>query len=101
MDTFEYVIEKADLIMVHLDCTPVAVDTPTFGVVLGSALMIAESESVVWEVQDMVVADPWHTHEEQLKFAHVMRIDYKIFTEYLNKIRYKQVQKWFYSLYLP
>ena len=85
MDTFEYVIEKADLIMVHLDCTPVAVDTPTFGVVLGSALMIAESESVVWEVQDMVVADPWHTHEEQLKFAHVMRIDYKIFTEYLNK----------------
>ena len=100
MDIYEYITEKADLIMVHLDCTPVAVDTPTFGVVLGSALMIAESESVVWEVQDMVVADPWHTHEEQLKFAHVMRIDYKIFTEYL-KYRYKQVQKWFYSLYLP
>ena len=81
MDTYEYVIEKPDLIMVHLDCTPVAVDTPTFGVVLGSALMIAESESVVGEVQDMVVADPWHTHEEQLKFSHVMRINYKTFTE--------------------
>ena len=81
MDTYEYVIEKPDLIMVHLDCTPVAVDTPTFGVVLGPALMIAESESVVGEVQDMVVADPWHTHEEQLKFSHVMRINYKIFTE--------------------
>ena len=67
--------------MVHLDCTPVAADIPTFGVVLESALRIAESESVVWEVQDMVVADPWHTHEEQLKFAHVMMIDYKIFTE--------------------
>ena len=84
MDTYECVIEMPDLTKVHLDCTPVAVDTPTFGVVLGSALLIAESESVVWEVQDMVVADPWHTHEEQLKFAHVMRIDYKIFTEYLN-----------------
>ena len=79
MDTYKYVIEKPDLIMVHLDCTPVAVDTPTFGIVLGSALLIAESESVVREVQDTVVADPWHTHEEQLKFSHVMRIDYKNF----------------------
>ena len=58
MDTHEYVIEKPDLTRVHLDCTPVAVDTPTFGVVLGSELMIVVSESVVWEVQDMVGADP-------------------------------------------